>query len=435
MSRPGFPALGFDPTPGEVSDVTSTAMRVARANQMIAVVLPRLQEACKITDDADWGGSAAEEFSDHGDDLPLGLGKGAEAMAVVADALNKWSTTMAANQREADRLESEAKKAEKALETALDAQTEAASRIPHDSTSTRYQQRYSAFLDAVDAVGTARDRLEKLREDARDLQEKHLRQANETADAIRSSPDDAFEVENDTWYVQAFDGIAKGADGVSIVSGTIAAGLAATGVGLLGPAEIAGTISAVSGSVGGVAALGQQLSGSRNAPGWAGVTLGLVPTGPLGAGVRAGGRAAFKRGSRAARATSKKELRDSLKQGGLPGTVDRVKNLRDKGARGVASRDLTNSGRAYAKRNNIELPTNLAERKAALQELGRLEKQNQGMANLVDNSLKIAQRAGVEMTPEQRATAELLRLGIDPVRLQGEKSAVTMLREILKPKG
>lgn len=432
MSRPGFPALGFDPTPGEVSDVTATAMRVARANQMIAVVLPRLQEACQIADDSDWGGSAAEEFSDHGDDLPLGLGKGAEAMAVVADALNKWSTTMATNQREADRLESEAKKAKKALETALDEQTEAASRIPRDSTSKEYQQRYNAFLTAVDAVGTARDKLEKLRADARDLEEKHLRQANETADAIRTSPDDAFEVENDTWYVQAFDGVAKAADGVSIVSGTVAAGLAATGVGLLGPAEIAGFISATSGVVGGAAGLGQQLSGSRNAPGWAGVVLGLAPTGPLGAGVRAGGRAALRRGSRAARATSKKELRESIKQGGLPGVVTKAKDLKDKGARGVASRDLTNSGRAYAKRNNIDLPTNLAERRAALQELGRLEKQNQGMANLVDNSLKIAQRAGVELSPEQRATAELLKLGIDPTRVQGDKSAVTILREIVK---
>jgi len=435
VSRPGFPALGFDPAPGQVGDVTAAAMRVARANQMIAVVLPRLQEACRVADDADWGGSAAEEFSDHGDDLPLGLGRGAEAMAEVAEALNTWSTTMAANQREADRLESEARKAEKALEDALDARTEAAGRLPHDSTSKEYQQRYPAFLGAVDAVGTARDRLERIRADARELEKKHLRQADGTADAIRSSPDDAFEVENDGWYVQAFDGIAKGADGVSIVSGTIAAGLAATGVGLLGPAEIAGAVSAVSGTVGGVAGLGQQLSGSRNAPGWGGVALGLLPTGPLGAGVRAGGRAAFRRGSRAARATSRKELRESLQQGGLPGTVKKVRDMREKGARGVASRDLTNSGRAYARRNDIELPTNLAERRAALQELGRLEKQNQGVANLVDNSLKIAQRAGVELSPEQRATAELLKLGIDPVRLQGEKSAVTMLREILKPRG
>jgi uncharacterized protein YukE len=410
MTTRSFPALGFDPTPGEADAIKTMMLQLAAAAESIVTTLPRLEEATKITDDSEWGGSAAEEFSDHGDDLPQGLGKGGEAINAVTTALSDWFGKLTANQARADVLESAAKKLKAKLAT------------------------FDQCTDESTEVSTL---LSKVVDDAKRLEAKHLREANATADAIRAGKDgDPFKPENDTWYVQGLDGLSVAADGVSLATATAAAGLAATGVGLPAAAVLEAA-STTSGAIGSLSALGQQLAGSRNAPGWGGVAIGLgtslIPGGgTAAAAVRSGGRVVAKRGSRAALQAARKEIEAAARGGAVPGLIDNVKKMRQHGIDGKVSRDLTAAGREVAKREGRDLPANLADRKAELQRLGLEAKQNQAYADLVDKGSAIAEKAGVDLTPQQKAELKFLQQGINPTPKQLEKAIEDFGKEALK---
>lgn len=440
-STRSFPALGFDPAEGDKGAVQALLLRLATASETIVTTLPRLEEAAKITDDSEWGGSAAEEFSDHGDDLPMGLGKGAEAMTAVSTALSTWLEQLSANQARADVLEAKAKKLKAQLKDAEADLSEAAGAVPRDTTSPQYDSRHNAFLDAGAEAARLDRELQQVIDDATRLQARHLREANTTADAVRTGKDgDPFKPENDAWYVQGFDGLATVADGVSLVTATAAAGLAATGVGVL-PAAALAAVSTGSGVVGSFAAVGQQLSGSRNAPGWGVVGLGLgtsvIPGGgTAAAAARSAGRVALKGGSKASLRAARKDIEAAARGGALPGLVDDVSKIRKHGLDGKVSRDLTEAGRDVAKRKGIydDLPRDVAERKAALQRLGVEAKQNQGYADLVDKGQQIAERAGVELAPEQRAELRLLQQGINPTPQQLDKAVEDMAKRAAEGK-
>jgi uncharacterized protein YukE len=410
MSTRSFPALGFDPAPGEAEAVQALALQLATASELVGETLPRLQDAARITDDAEWGGSAAEEFSDHGDDLPHGLGKGGEAIAAVGKALNSWLTTLTGNQAQAEVLEAAAK---------------------------RLKAKLATFDECDEETAALSTRLGRVVADARRLEARHLRAANATADAIRAGKDgDPFKPENDTWYVQAVDGVAVTADGVSLATGTIAAGLAATGVGVV-PAAAFEAVSTGTGAVGSLAALGQQVAGSRNAPGWTSVVLGLgtsvVPGGGTAAAfARSAVRVAGKRGAPTAIRAARKDIAAAATGGGLPGLYTNVGKIREHGLSGKVSRDLTAAGREVARREGIELPANLADRKAELQRLGLEAKQNEAYANLVDKGATIAEKAGVELTPAQKAELKLLQQGINPTPKQLDKAIEDLAKDALK---
>lgn len=405
-----FPALGFDPTPGEADAVQTLMLQLATAGELVNATLPRLQDAVRLADDAEWIGDAAEEFSDHGDDLPQGLGKGGDAINAVAKALTSWHSTMVANQAQAEVLEAAAK---------------------------RLKAKLATFDECDDESTAVSTQLAKVLDDAHRLEARHLKAANATADAIRAGKDgDPFKPENDAWYVQAFDGVAVAADGVSLATGTVAAGLAATGVGL--PAAAALEIASTgTGAVGSLAALGQQLSGSRNAPGWTAVALGLGTSalpggGTAAAAVRSGGRVVAKRGSKAALRAARKDITEAASGGGVPGMINNVRRIREHGLEGTVSRDLTAAGREVAKREGIELPANLADRKAELQRLGLEAKQQQAYADLVDKGSAIAEKAGVELTPRQTAELRLIQQGINPTPGQIDKAVEDMAKDALK---
>lgn len=412
MTKRSFPALGFDPADGDADAVKALMLQLATASETINATLPRLEEAAKITDDSEWGGSAAEEFSDHGDDLPQGLGKGGEAITAVTSALSAWFGKLSTNQAQADVLEAAAKK---------------------------LRAKLSGFDECNAETAKLGTQLGRLIDDANRLRARHLREAETTAAAIRTGADgDPFKPENDTWYVQGFDGLAKVADGVSLATATAAAGLAATGVGVL-PAAALEVVSTGAGGVGSLAALGQQLSGSRNAPGWTAVALGLgtsvVPGGgTVAAGVRSAGRVALKRGSKAAFRAARKDIEAAARTGALPGLVDNVNKIRRHGLDGKVSRDLTAAGREAAKRKGTydDLPTNLADRKAELQRIGMAAKQDQAYADLVDKGSQVAEKAGVELTPEQKAELKFLQQGINPTPKQLDKAIEDAGKEVLK---
>lgn len=418
MTRPSFPALGFDPTPGEADAVQTAMLRMQKALVMVGETTERLATAVRLADD--WDGDAAEEFSDHGDDLPIGLGKGAESMGKVAEALSQWSGQLTVNQAKADILEEKAKRLEVRYEAAKEAESKAAAAIPSDTTDPRHAARHADFVAAVGETTSLFNRLEAVREEARRLEAKHLREANSAAGKIKSGPDDEFKPENDNWAVQLSDGVAEVADWTSLGLAAVSGALAATGVGLPA-AAITELASHATGAVGSVAGISQQLLGSKNAPGWT-----LAGIGALGSLVPGGGTAAaaarntlkvaLKGGSKTAVRSAMTELNTAVKAGAVPTAVRNAKGIREHGLTGKVSRDLTEAGRDVAKRRGVydDLPTNVKDRHAALQQLGLAEKQREGMSSAIDHSEKLADKAGIELSPaDQRALAGA-RLALNP---------------------
>ncbi|PPK62375.1 hypothetical protein V5P93_001642 [Actinokineospora auranticolor] len=442
-----YPTLGFDPVPGEQAAVRTTLVNLAEVQTMLGEVTPRLTEACKITDDADWGGSAAEEFSDHGDDLPKGIAKGAESMQAVTKALLTWAGRMKANQDKADELEAKAKRLKQQASDAANAESAAAGAIPRDTSHPQYDSRYNAFLAAVDAASTAQAAFDKVIDDARRLERKHLREANETAEQIRSGPDEVFKPENDGWDVQVLDGIARTSGIVSSAAAVVAAGSLA--IPLVGEAvaPVAGTVSAGAGTVNTLAGLGQKAVGSANAPSWLDIGLGAIPGRTITSGVVGAGKGllgdAVEGGSRLRRVTkgAADGARGGFESEGLGKLTKDLRELRElaenngsvrDAIREKALKDLREKGDKVAARFQDPEKFTQAQRDA----LGRLRAAGDAFTAAVDTTVKSAQAAGVEFTPAQRREIELLKLAGNPGRAGAEKAAINMtaseLREPLK---
>jgi protein-disulfide isomerase len=74
----------------------------------------------------------------------------------------------------------------------------------------------------------------------------------------------------------------------------------------------------------------------------------------------------------------------------------------------------------------------VADRKEALQRLGLEAQQQKAYADLVDKGTQIAEKAGVDLTPTQRAELKLLQQGINPTPQQLEKAVEDLTKEAAK---
>jgi uncharacterized protein YukE len=407
-----FPALGFDPAPGELSAVQAVLVSLSDAVNTIATTLPRLEEACSITDDADWGGSAAEEFSDHGDDLPLALGTGIEAMGAVSEALSTWAGQLKANQDTAEELEDAARKLKQQLAAAENALSSAASTIPRDTGHPEYAQRQTAYLDQVDRTAKLDAALDAVIERAKRLESKHRREADAAASGIQGGPDDAFKPENDAWYVQTLDGVAKVSGIVSAATAAASAGLALTGVGAPAAAVLA-TVSAGTAGVSTLAGIGQRVAGSRNAPSNVALALSFVPgrtytSAAVGAG-RGLLRPAVGTGRlRSGLTAAKGGAVDGFTSGGVPNIVKNVNEARQLGLRTKIATDGVNQ----VSKSNTQLA-------------------GEAFANGVDATSRTVTATGGSLTPEQKRELELLKLLANPRSDAAQNAAINITRDEL----
>jgi hypothetical protein len=411
MTARSFPALGFDPAEGDTGAVQTVLLSMATALQTIVATLPRLEEAAKITDDAEWGGSAAEEFSDHGDDLPMALGSGAESMTAASEGLSVWAGQLAANQALADELERKAKKLKEQLKAANADLTQAAGAIPRDTSHPQYTARYDAYLGAVNSCARLDEALAKVIDDAKRLKAKHLRQANAAASKIRSGPDDAFEPENDTWYVQTLDGVSKVSGIVSAATAAAAAGLALTGVGAPA-AAVLGTVSAGTGAVNALSGIGQRIAGSKNAPGNLDLLLSAVP----GKTFTSGAIGALKNGRRGL----KEGAADGFTSGGLPAITKDLREIRELAQRYGSVREALKA----------KIATDGVVRVLS----GDAELAGKAFASSVDATVKTIEASGTQLTPAQKRELELLKLMVNPGRDQLEGSAISTATDAIKGK-
>ncbi|AEW94922.1 MULTISPECIES: putative T7SS-secreted protein [Streptomycetaceae] len=171
MAR-SFPALGFDPTPGDVDETRTLAKQLSN----IATDLTTTYNEISRVDCTAWHGKAATAFSNHvsHDVQPL-IGKAKDSFSGAADALADWAVRLAAFQHRADDLERRAAAKQQDVTStgnALNALKGDSSGGDHPDPAAKKKQD-----DLKDSHKSAQHALDSLRQEAEDLHGEYRREA------------------------------------------------------------------------------------------------------------------------------------------------------------------------------------------------------------------------------------------------------------------
>lgn len=118
MAVDSFDALGFDPAPGDLGRVDTSAEQYGSVSKKLQFALNSIEAIIK--QEGIWEGEASEAFARRVGDLPEYLGKATESMSKAASALDQWSSGLSDMKRHARELEIEARKARADAERARD---------------------------------------------------------------------------------------------------------------------------------------------------------------------------------------------------------------------------------------------------------------------------------------------------------------------------
>ncbi|HVE29547.1 MAG TPA: hypothetical protein VNC80_05745, partial [Mycobacteriales bacterium] len=99
-----FPALGFDPAPGDAAALSSAAADVTGAGTVFSDASANVSKLNSST----WTGDAADAFRGQLNDLPRDLDLAADSHRTAAKALTDYGSALVARQRRAADLESRA---------------------------------------------------------------------------------------------------------------------------------------------------------------------------------------------------------------------------------------------------------------------------------------------------------------------------------------
>ncbi|WP_030231262.1 putative T7SS-secreted protein [Streptomyces sp. NRRL S-455] len=214
MSSDSYPALGFDPAPGNPGNVDSLAARTKKA----ATALDNAQNSIKrLTGNVTWAGDAASAFSKKVGELPRYLKDSQEAMSTASSELSKWRAALADYQSTARTYEAQAKQAkghvasaDKAKDAATNRYNQAASdpafrlsrqyftgpalqdaQAKIDAASARLQQADGDLSAASARLNQAERELEEIIKRAEHLLEEHQAQARGVAGHLRKATENA----------------------------------------------------------------------------------------------------------------------------------------------------------------------------------------------------------------------------------------------------
>lgn len=164
-----FPALGFDPAPGDVAEVSRLSRDTARAAAELDALSRQLRQVAGL--DGSWSGAAADAFSTGLAELPRQLDRAHGAFADVARELTAWASLLGDLQSQARAAEHDAADALVRLRAAQSAAAslptpgEGADLIAHlqaQSAARRAVERAQLELTAVRARGRqVRERAEE----------------------------------------------------------------------------------------------------------------------------------------------------------------------------------------------------------------------------------------------------------------------------------
>ena len=316
-----FPALGFDPAPGQPAELDSLGHDVARHATALAAG-GRQVAGIRATG---WSGQAADAFAAEIAPLPGDLDRSAGAFGTVAGALDAYARELDGAQRRAMLLEQRAAQARAAQQRAA-AQAEVLRHAPDGETDAIRRAREAdlraAHLRADDADGE----LGAIIREAHGLHEHAFGVAEQTARQIRAAAELAPYREPNL-FQQGLDRLRQGwestrhwvaqhADVLRTISGVLK-GIAAAAatlalvvqfVPVVG--QVAGTISLAVAAVAGGAALGIDvlLKLSTGEGSWASLGLDLTLTVIPGAALTRAGKALLRPAARALPALARTPL-------------------------------------------------------------------------------------------------------------------------------
>ncbi|VVJ23031.1 Integral membrane protein [Amycolatopsis camponoti] len=186
MSVRDFPALGFDPAPGDLDGVTDLAGKYRTVSGDLTEADDSLRQI--VRRQGIWQGEASEAFARRVGPLPQYLEGAAKSMGQAADALEGWSRDLGDLQHRAADLEARAEAAAKAAEQArANPDFALADRTFPDQPSLRIAQRL--LDDAGRQLQSAIDGCQNVQDAAKQLQQEHTEAAARVAEALRKAKD------------------------------------------------------------------------------------------------------------------------------------------------------------------------------------------------------------------------------------------------------
>jgi hypothetical protein len=184
VSAREFPALGFDPAPGELDGITDLAGKYRAVSTDLTEADDSIRQI--VRKQGIWQGEASEAFARRIGPLPQYLEGAARSMGEAADALEGWSRDLGDLQKRAAELEARAEAAAKAAEEArANPDFALANRTFPDQPSLQIAQR---LLDnAGRQLQTAIDGCQNIQDAAKQLQREHAEAAGRVAQALRKA--------------------------------------------------------------------------------------------------------------------------------------------------------------------------------------------------------------------------------------------------------
>ena len=179
-STRSFPALGFDPAPGDLAAVHSA---IDALNSSGKKVTEAQDSASGVSTGNTWTGQAAESFQQQIKTLSTNVGTAGTTIGAARKVLDQWATELGTMQSRADQLEQDAAKAQQQVRTAqANPDLKMAGQTFTDAQSARTaQQKYQA---ATSQVKAAQGKLDEVRKQGKQLLQQHQQTAKSTASAL-----------------------------------------------------------------------------------------------------------------------------------------------------------------------------------------------------------------------------------------------------------
>ncbi|MFG1647862.1 hypothetical protein ACGFMK_46885 [Amycolatopsis sp. NPDC049252] len=173
-----FRGLGFDPVPG-------SADAVAEAARGCVAAAAKLGDAPTPGEIPEWAGPSAQALADRAGRTRAGLAAVPEALREAAAVLDDWAGVLAAHHRQAEDLDNQALTARRAV---VDAQDD----VERAETTVQFSPGTEGELTAArNRLAMARRELDRLLDQARDLERTHTTEAARVADRLRALGDGA----------------------------------------------------------------------------------------------------------------------------------------------------------------------------------------------------------------------------------------------------
>jgi uncharacterized protein YukE len=184
MATREFPALGFDPAPGDAGALGSAADAVSGAGRVFGAASASVSQL----DSSGWTGDAADAFRGQVKDLPRDLDTAARSHRTAARALDEYGSGLTSRQRRAAELESRAA-ALRQQESAAVAEVNRLAARTAPSGGAELEQLRSQYDSARSRAASLGSDLRQVLAEARRLQGEHRSAAGDAARTIRGVAD------------------------------------------------------------------------------------------------------------------------------------------------------------------------------------------------------------------------------------------------------